>query len=282
MSYQLDVVGIGNPTLDILYTPDGIKHAFGGSATNVIVNLARLGKKTGIIGNIGRDSYGEEIKNDLLEESVDIRHLIYANRTHICTIEVTPTERKITSSEFYHPIGNLTDADREYLASSRSAYARVDHKVFRTCAEILQDTDGFMVVSLHGVEPTQKKIEDMLASRISVLFGNEKEINKFLDAVKEISKKDTIITVTRSHLGCEIYYKDTHEFYPAFKVNTVDPTGAGDAFAAGFIYGFLNGWDIDRTANFANACGALATTEYGARTVRLTEQSVLDFTERQR
>jgi len=282
MSYQFDVVGIGNPTLDILHTPEGTKYAFGGSATNVIVNLARLGKKTGIIGNIGRDRYGEEIKSDLLEEGVDISHLIYTDRTHICTIEVTPTERKITGSEFYRPVRNLTDADREYLASSRSAYARVDHRVFRTCAEILQDIDGFMVVSLHGVEPSQKKIEALLASRINALFANEEEVEKFLNEVKEIKKKGTIIAVTRGSLGCEIHYKGNQQSYPAFKVNAVDPTGAGDAFAAGFIYGFLHGWDMDKTAYFANACGVLITTEYGARTVRLTEQSVLDFIERQR
>jgi sugar/nucleoside kinase (ribokinase family) len=64
--------------------------------------------------------------------------------------------------------------------------------------------------------------------------------------------------------GCYIAGEEFEGFVAASAVDAVDSTGAGDAFAAGFLYGHLAGWPLDRTAAFANAAGALATTAVGA------------------
>jgi sugar/nucleoside kinase (ribokinase family) len=64
--------------------------------------------------------------------------------------------------------------------------------------------------------------------------------------------------------GCYIAGEGFERVVPAPAVESVDSTGAGDAFAAGFLYGRLAGWPLERTAAFANAAGALATTAVGA------------------
>jgi sugar/nucleoside kinase (ribokinase family) len=64
--------------------------------------------------------------------------------------------------------------------------------------------------------------------------------------------------------GCFVGGEGFESFVAAPKVEVVDGTGAGDAFAAGFLYGSLAGWPLERTASFANAAGALATTAVGA------------------
>ena len=72
-----------------------------------------------------------------------------------------------------------------------------------------------------------------------------------------------IVTLKRGEKGSIIYTEDEKLVVPSFKVEEVDPTGAGDCFDAGFVFGLLEGWDLERTARFANAIGALATTKRG-------------------
>ena len=64
--------------------------------------------------------------------------------------------------------------------------------------------------------------------------------------------------------GCYVSGEEFEGFLAAPKVQTIDGTGAGDAFAAGFLYGRLAGWPLERSAALANAAGALATTAVGA------------------
>jgi sugar/nucleoside kinase (ribokinase family) len=63
--------------------------------------------------------------------------------------------------------------------------------------------------------------------------------------------------------GCYVRTRDREIRLPTYKVATIDATGAGDAFAAGFLAGVLLGWDLERTAKLANAAGALCTTAMG-------------------
>jgi len=64
--------------------------------------------------------------------------------------------------------------------------------------------------------------------------------------------------------GCYVLSADGEVTAPSFKVNAVDGTGSGDAWDAGFLCGVLNRWDIERTALFANAVGALCVMGLGA------------------
>ena len=68
--------------------------------------------------------------------------------------------------------------------------------------------------------------------------------------------------------------KDQVVHVPAFKVNIVDTTGAGDAFMGGLSYAFLQGWDFKRVGLFANACAALCCTKVGARAMSKRDEVV--------
>jgi len=63
----------------------------------------------------------------------------------------------------------------------------------------------------------------------------------------------------------------------AFQVNVVDTTGAGDAFAAAFVYGWLRGWNLEKIASFSNAAGALTLTKLGARKASPTVLEIEKF-----
>lgn len=66
--------------------------------------------------------------------------------------------------------------------------------------------------------------------------------------------------------GCYIKSADAELRIPIYKVDAVDANGAGDAFAAGFLAGLANGWDLERTGKFGNATGAFCVTALGATT----------------
>jgi sugar/nucleoside kinase (ribokinase family) len=90
---------------------------------------------------------------------------------------------------------------------------------------------------------------------------------------------NTIIVITRGGQGCTLLKQDEKTDYAAFSATSKDPTGAGDAFAAGFIYGYLSKWSLEKACKFANAMGALATTEYGAREKPIRLRDVLKLME---
>ncbi|MBI2579116.1 MAG: hypothetical protein HYW26_05370 [Candidatus Aenigmarchaeota archaeon] len=95
---RLDVVGVDNPFVDILYTPEGRKKFHGGSNTSTIITLARFGLRTGIIGTCGEDEDGMNILKELKSEKVDASRLRTAGRTSVCHIEVMPKYKKIKVS----------------------------------------------------------------------------------------------------------------------------------------------------------------------------------------
>jgi sugar/nucleoside kinase (ribokinase family) len=80
--------------------------------------------------------------------------------------------------------------------------------------------------------------------------------------------------------GCLVLTGEGEELrLPAFEVEVIDATGAGDAFAAGFIAGVWQGWPLEKTARFANAVGALCVTGMGANGGVRSLPETLDFME---
>jgi len=83
------------------------------------------------------------------------------------------------------------------------------------------------------------------------------------DALKMIIKEGKILVLKQGNRGCEVYSGNERVSVPSFKIKEVDPTGAGDAFDAGFLCALLEGKNLYECGLLANACGALNTTEFG-------------------
>ncbi|TKG93896.1 5-dehydro-2-deoxygluconokinase [Puteibacter caeruleilacunae] len=101
------------------------------------------------------------------------------------------------------------------------------------------------------------------------------------NAISEILKLgvDALIVKTGSR-GAEVHLPDgTVQEVPGFPVDVVNVLGAGDAFAAGFIYGYLNGWDWYKSCRMGNACGAHVVTQLGCANFTPYEKDILEFVE---
>ena len=120
---------------------------------------------------------------------------------------------------------------------------------------------------------------------VDVLFSSEGEYRHlFGDAnPKRVSDRYRIATicVTKGPAGCTVFSGGKAVDVPGFKVEAVDTTGAGDAFAAGFTYSTLNGKPPAEAARFANAVAALSVTKKGAMSALPTLSEVESFLRQQ-
>jgi 5-dehydro-2-deoxygluconokinase len=125
-------------------------------------------------------------------------------------------------------------------------------------------------------DPSQIKIKNQQISAPEIT-GNINE------AIKEILNTgiDTLI-VKRGEKGSTVFLKDgTVTEVPGFNVEVINVLGAGDAFASGFIYGFLKGWDWYKCCRLGNACGAILVTKHGCANFNPTYNEVMSFIESQ-
>lgn len=86
-----------------------------------------------------------------------------------------------------------------------------------------------------------------------------------------------IVALKQGDQGSTVFTAEGRIKAPPFSVTEVDPTGAGDCYGAAFVIGLLEGWDLARTARFANAVGALATTRQGPMEGTFSREEVMAF-----
>jgi sugar/nucleoside kinase (ribokinase family) len=109
------------------------------------------------------------------------------------------------------------------------------------------------------------------AEYLSGISGEDAACRSLLD------KGPRIIALKRGQLGSKIFTRDAEIEIGTYPVTEIDPTGAGDCFDAGFVHGLLEGWDLPRCAQFANAVGAITVTKQGAMEAEITSDEVNRF-----
>ena len=112
---------------------------------------------------------------------------------------------------------------------------------------------------------------DLIENRVDIIFANEDEIkslyqvDSFEEAIECIRPLVKIAALTRSEKGCVIISGDETHTVPAAQTDVVDTTGAGDLFAAGFLYGHTNGYDLEQSARIAVQAASSVLGQLGAR-----------------
>jgi sugar/nucleoside kinase (ribokinase family) len=135
-----------------------------------------------------------------------------------------------------------------------------------------------------------------LAQMATILFFNEWGMEKFARNASASTEEAIfrlldagveLLVVTRAEKGCQVFAKNAKNAknsckleFEGFRVEAVDTTGAGDAFNSVFLYGYLNGWDLNLTARMANAAGARAVTRLGPKSGAAPIAEITRFMER--
>jgi sugar/nucleoside kinase (ribokinase family) len=109
---------------------------------------------------------------------------------------------------------------------------------------------------------------------MKTLFPN----NTIQDGAKKLSLAlDKTVIITMGEYGCAVCNRESFAIHSPPRVNVIDTLGAGDIFRGGFAFGVLNGWDLDRTVQFANMVAAMQCTKLGNSTAIPTKQEINTF-----
>ncbi|MHB1535118.1 MAG: adenosine kinase [Acidimicrobiales bacterium] len=268
---------------------DAITQVSGGSAANTAVGLAALGARTAFVGKVADDPLGAVFAQDIRGAGVD-----YAvppgsggASTGRCVVLVTPDAEKTMCTNL--GIGDLLgpeDVDAGLVAAAQVVYLEgylcgldtTDATVEAVLAAAesggttvaLSLSDPFWV-ALHGADM------DRLLERIGLLFANEEEACAMAgaggaaEAGRRLAERVATVVVTRGAGGSLVVWGEGEGVVevPATRVSrVVDTTGAGDMFAAGYLYGHLRGFGVERSARLGGVVAAEVVSHLGARPVQ--------------
>ena len=272
---------------DALYAKMGPGiEASGGSAANTVAGIAALGGKCGFIGQVADDQLGQVFAHDIRAMGVtyDTPARPGEPTTARCLIFVTPDGQRtmntflgasqflpeqalsrdlIKAGAILYLEGYLWDPE-EPRAAMRAAID-IARGAGRLVAFTLSDT---FCIGRHGGDFRQ-----LLADRlVDILFANENEllalaeVDDFEDAVAKIAPQVPTLVVTRSEHGAIAVRDGQRAAVAAEPIDrVVDTTGAGDLFAAGFLHGQAQGWNLEKSLRLGAICAAEIISHVGAR-----------------
>ncbi|AQS87556.1 sugar kinase [Neoasaia chiangmaiensis NBRC 101099] len=257
----------------------------GGSAANTAVVARRLGASVGYLGKVADDAAGRHYAVDLRELGLTYPSAPVADAdvpTARCIVLVTPDGQRtmhtylgictefgpedvdaatVRSAAITYMEGYLFDKPRAQAAFVHAA--ELAHGAGRQVALTLSDS---FCVGRH-----KAPFRDLVAGHIDILFANEDEIRALYDAADidealTLAGRDTkLVAVTRGAQGAVVLADGKRHDVPTDTVTVVDTTGAGDAFAAGFLAGLTKERDLAYCAALGNRAAGAIITQIGAR-----------------
>ena len=261
----------------------------GGSAANTIVGLASFGARAAFIGKVKQDVLGDVFVHDIRGAGVafDARPAVDGPSTARCYILVTPDgERTLNTylgaAQHLHP----HDIDADSVAAAAITYLegylwdpRHAKDAFLKAAAIAHAAGRMVALTLSDAFCVDRWRDEFLqlvrSGTVDLLFANEAELRSlyqtvdFNTALAALRDDARLAIVTRSEKGCVVVNRETTEVVQAFPVERViDTTGAGDLFAAGFLFGLARGADHRAAARLGGLAAAEVIQHLGARPER--------------
>ncbi|MFC7167639.1 carbohydrate kinase family protein [Halospeciosus flavus] len=263
--------------VDALPEPDGEariesqRSAGGGSAANVAVALAGFDLDTGVVGSVGDDENGILARRELDQSGVDTDHLLVVEdaETSVKYLVVDEAgEVMVLGNEGANEAVDPADVDPDYVAAAEHVHLTSQRPETAAYLAAVAGDAGCTV----SFDPGRRLDDRDYAETVEaadVLFLNEREAETYYDGPVETEHvgDERVVVVKHGPQGATVYTLGGVYEHPGFDVETVDTTGAGDAFAAGFLATLVEHPEAyERALEYANACGALAARGEGART----------------
>ncbi len=309
MTTDWDIVVVGGANYDYLVrgadlpgagdTVNGnqLLEAPGGKGANQAVAAARLGAKVALVARIGNDERGERVLAHLLADGVDTTCVFRSSRlpTGVALVQVTeagekqimvaPGANHALSVEDLNTALPFIQAARVVLLQLEIPQATVDavvHHAHNAGAQVVLDP------------APSRELPDDLLRLVDVVKPNAGEA-KSLTGI-EVTDRDSarkaaqnllekglkVVAIQAGDQGDLLLWHEDELWLPRIEVESVDATGAGDAFAAALAVALAEGRPLTEAGPFANAAAALTTTKIGAQAALPRRQAVLDLVEQER
>ena len=273
-----------NVLLDSMTSPI---RAAGGSAANTAYWAAQLGGNVGFIGKISEDELGEQFKASIKDSGLKDFTVFESedNQTGHCAIFITPDgERTMNTYLGAGAFLTVEDLDEKAIESAEILYMEgylwdrpTSKDAFLHAANLNKSTGGKNAITLSDVfcvEMHRDSFVEFIKESIDFVFCNEEEIialskketaEEAFDYFKKEFPNLEELVCTLGPKGAVVVSKGEKVHYDATEAKVVDKTGAGDYFAAGYLYGLQQKLSIEESADIANRSAAHVISEVGVR-----------------
>jgi sugar/nucleoside kinase (ribokinase family) len=257
----------------------------GGSCGNTMAGVASFGGKGAYIGKVRNDQLGQVFGHDMkaIGVSFDTKPATAGPSTARCLISVTPDAQRTMSTYLGACTGlGPADIDEKLAASAQVTYvegylwdAPEAKKAVLKAFDAAHASGRLVSITLSDsfcVGRYRAEFRDLIRNKVDILFGNEAEItslyevDNFEKALEAARKDAKIAALTRSEKGSVVIKgSETHAVPAAPVKKVVDTTGAGDLYAAGFLFGFTHGKPLAECARLGGIAAAEIISHVGAR-----------------
>lgn len=283
-SSQFDVVCLGYSTIDYLgIVPcplqsdtkvEMLEFAIqgGGPAATAAVTVSRLGGRTAFLGSIGDDAFGCFARRELADEGVDVSGIVTApgarSQFSFIAAERDTGKRTIIWTRSGVPLMDPAELNRDIISSCKVLHVdRHEIPASIQAARWVRESGGLVSMDT-GADVSNTADLLPLVDVLITSYAFAHEITGKSDpaeCAEQLLDDRLIAGVTCGEDG-SFFATRTERFHvPAFEVDVVDTTGAGDVFHGGFAYGLAQGWDARRCGVFASAAAAIKCTKLGGR-----------------
>jgi sugar/nucleoside kinase (ribokinase family) len=257
----------------------------GGSAANTVAYVAALGGRAAYIGKVADDQLGDVFAHDIRATGVtyDTPPLTEGLSTARCLIFVTADAQR-TMQTFLGATTQLgpEDVTMAYITGAKVVYLEGylwdqprAKQAMRDAAMKAREAGVKVALTLSDafcVDRFRDEFRHLAEHHVDILFANESEIlslyqvSSFDAALERVRAHCEIAALTRSEKGSVVVRGDEIHAVPAVPgVTVIDTTGAGDAYAAGFLYAFTQGYDLSTCGRLGGVMAAEVISHYGAR-----------------
>ncbi len=288
---QYDVIAIGELNVDLIVTgldgtprigqetiADNYSLVLGSSTAICACGISNLGLKTGFVGKVGKDRFGEVVLEGLQKYGIDMNNIVADEeiKTGITISLSCKSDRALVTCLGSIDALRFEDIDVSLLKQTRHIHVgsyflqsnlRSDiPRLFALAMENGASTsldagwDNSQVWD-YGISEALKYTNIFFPNEVEAL--NITKADNVKSAASILSKKCETVVIkcgprgAIAQTGSKQFFKDTYDLKP------VDTTGAGDSFNAGYIYAYLRGFEVEKCLEYGNACGSISVTRIG-------------------
>lgn len=308
-SHSEDIMGVGAPIMDVLipveeeflstinikkgdsgvitleelkrimsYNTSNITIKTGGSCSNTLKALAKLGHPSYLYGMIGRDEMADLYLSYILPLGITPKFLESSTPTAIVASLVTPDGERTMSAYS----GASKELSGDLISESMFHGAKIVHiegyafyndQLVEKAAQAAKSNGAIVSLDLgcaNIVVENKEELKSIIQKYIGIVFANENEA-RTLSGYEDLEKACQYIhqwcpcvVVLAGKEGCYIGSDNQVSHYSTTPVNAIDTTGAGDVFISGFLHGILNGYPLKHCARIGNILGGVIVQHVGA------------------